>query len=555
LIGEVFDQRYKIERLLGEGGMGAVYEAVDSTTSGRVAVKVITANVSKNTNLVARFQREARAAAKIATDEIVQVLETGTDPKSGLPYMVMEYLEGEDLAQVFKRLGKLPVNLALRLGAQACMGLEKAHAARVIHRDIKPANLFLAKGAGTARKLKLLDFGVAKIKLESVSGVDTSGLTRTGSMLGSPLYMSPEQARGQKLIDARADIWSLGVVMYQALTGRRPHQDIDGLGELIIAICSELPAPLQDYAPWVPADVAAIVHGALQFNPDDRFPTAQAMFEVIVKQLGTSDYSIDESMLLSLTAEQRAVVVPRLSSVELNAPQRYGTRAVVRPPMSMDEVDDAAATLVFDPPPTEAAPQKPRPREAPGFATAKTVPIPPMAVIPPPAQAPPPPPAIATVIVPTAPVITKAPSSPPPAAVETPSPLVALPSGSPTALTSPPDPRATVARTARVNPAARARSTATIAVALAAFVGLGAVGAFMLRDPGGAAKTVEVQISPADAIVEIDGAKATVKNGAVTVTGTLGSLHKVKITVAGHESVEQVAITDKGALPAKITGK
>src|SRR5438552_18173241 len=162
--------------------MGAVYEAVDESSSETVAIKVISASVAKNANLVARFHREAKALAQIATEDIVQVRETGTDPKSGLPYMVMEYLEGEDLAHVFKRLGPLPVELALRIAAQACMTLEKAHEARVIHRDIKPANLFLAKLAKGDLRIKLLDFGVAKIKLETV-GVDTSGLTRTGSML------------------------------------------------------------------------------------------------------------------------------------------------------------------------------------------------------------------------------------------------------------------------------------------------------------------------------------------------------------------------------------
>src|SRR5689334_19812220 len=235
--------------------MGSVYEAVDSVTGARVAVKLITAETARNATLMGRFEREARAAATIDTPHIVKVLDAGHDAESELPFIVMEFLEGEDVQQLIKRLGPLPPDLALRIVAQACLGLDRAHEARIIHRDIKPANFFLAKvggGAAPQRVVKLLDFGIAKITHDpSESKAETAGLTRTGSMLGSPLYMSPEQARGHKDLDRRADLWSLGVVLYQALTGRTPHQDTDALGELIIAICTEEPSPIQELAPWV----------------------------------------------------------------------------------------------------------------------------------------------------------------------------------------------------------------------------------------------------------------------------------------------------------------
>jgi serine/threonine-protein kinase len=227
--------------------------------------------------------------------------------------------------------------------------LQKAHEARVIHRDIKPANLFLAKLGENRRKVKLLDFGVAKIKLETV-GVDTSGLTRTGSMLGSPLYMSPEQARGQKIIDSRADIWSLGVCLYQALTGRRPHQDIDGLGELIIAICSELPQPVQELAPWVPSNVAAIVHGALQFAPEDRFQTATSMLDAITAELADG-YAITDEMLSPISTDEKSKVMPKLASIEMGASSRTVVRSSDAP------VDDAAKTVAYDPPAPAASVQ------------------------------------------------------------------------------------------------------------------------------------------------------------------------------------------------------
>ena len=221
--------RYRVVRRLGQGGMGSVYEALDEQ-GNRVAVKVIMTELANNTTLVGRFAREARTASEIDTLHIAKCIDAGTDPLTGQPYLVMELLDGEDIDQLDARLGPLPADLALRIAAQACMALVKAHEARVLHRDIKPANLFLHR-QGNHRIVKLLDFGVAKVKPEvSRSNAETAGLTRTGSMLGSPLYMSPEQARGYKDIDFRSDLWSLGIVLYKMLSGRTPHDDTYELG-------------------------------------------------------------------------------------------------------------------------------------------------------------------------------------------------------------------------------------------------------------------------------------------------------------------------------------
>ncbi|HEY4122504.1 MAG TPA: serine/threonine-protein kinase, partial [Byssovorax sp.] len=228
MIGQTLAGQYEIVRQLGSGGMGAVYEAL-SQSHERVAIKVIqTGDIARDKALVGRFHREAKAATGIDTEHIVRVLATGTDETNDQPFMVMEYLTGEDLHHLFHRVGPLTPDLALRVIGQVCIGLAKAHEARVVHRDIKPANIYLAERelppdvpGGPPKKtriVKLLDFGIAKIKMEKANATDTTGLTRTGSMLGSPLYMSPEQARGSKSIDHRADIWSLGIVFYQALT-------------------------------------------------------------------------------------------------------------------------------------------------------------------------------------------------------------------------------------------------------------------------------------------------------------------------------------------------
>jgi eukaryotic-like serine/threonine-protein kinase len=195
------------------------------------------------------------------------------------------------------------------------MGVAKAHEAGVIHRDIKPANIFLAQGVGGAvgvRTVKVLDFGVAKIRRDpgDVGGDGTSGgLTRTGSILGSPLYMSPEQARSVKNIDHRSDLWSLGVVLYQSLAGRTPFDHISGLGDLILALCSELPPPVQQFAPWVSPDIARIIDQALRIDPRERFQTATEMLDAVQELLPVGSELRDE-MLVALDGGTQDNIAP-----------------------------------------------------------------------------------------------------------------------------------------------------------------------------------------------------------------------------------------------------
>jgi eukaryotic-like serine/threonine-protein kinase len=315
--------------------MGSVFEAEHTGTGRRVAVKVINSgDLSRNEMLISRFQREAKAAGAIDTQHITQVLDTGTDRDTSLPYMVMEYLSGEDLQQTLKRLGPIMPDLALRIVAQTCLGLQKAHEAGVVHRDIKPANLFLARRDAGEVIVKLLDFGIAKVKMDHANETESAGLTRTGNMLGSPLYMSPEQARGTRQIDHRADIWSLGVVLYQALTGRTPYAHIQALGELIIAICHDPPQPVQDFAPWVAPEIAAIVHGALKLNPADRYESAAAMFHAI-RPLLPYGWAISEDMLITLPEPMKLQVAPRLEVTFPGANAKTGHMSV--PPGAMPD--------------------------------------------------------------------------------------------------------------------------------------------------------------------------------------------------------------------------
>ncbi|WP_437631905.1 cytochrome c peroxidase [Sorangium sp. So ce854] len=308
LINTTLDQRYLILGLLGEGGMGAVYEARHLGTGRRVAVKVITSKLAQDEAVMARFEREARAAGAIDSEHIASVLDSGRDRATGLPFLVMELLSGEDVDQLLRRLGPLPPELALCIVAQACMGLIKAHDARVLHRDIKPANLFLARRDGGELSVKLLDFGVAKIQADD-SFEKHQELTATSNLIGSPIYMSPEQARNMKDVDGRTDLWSLGIVLFKMLAGRTPYRNSRGLGELIVAICSVPAPPIQSLAPWVPYEVGEIVHRALQIDRNARFQSAAEMLDA-VRTLLPYGASIREDMLQPLPDSVQADVPP-----------------------------------------------------------------------------------------------------------------------------------------------------------------------------------------------------------------------------------------------------
>ena len=316
----VVDGKYQILRQLGQGGMGAVYEAQHVGTGRRVAVKVIISEaLSKEKDILVRFQREARASGSIDSQHVVQVLDTGIDPVTNSPYMVMELLSGEDVHDLCKRLGPLPPELVLRIVAQACIGLARAHEKGIVHRDIKSANVFLSRREGGERVLKLLDFGIAKVRGDQLGASENHGLTRTGAMMGSPLYMSPEQARGSKSLDGRSDLYSLGVLMYEALAGSTPNGHCETLGELILAICSQYTEPVQNRAPWVPPEVAAILHKVLEQNPAKRYESAAEMHAAIMALLPNGN-TIHESMLVAVWPELRAYVAPRFEPIQAPAP-------------------------------------------------------------------------------------------------------------------------------------------------------------------------------------------------------------------------------------------
>ncbi len=299
----VIGGKYEIVKQLGVGGMGIVYEAVHAGTGRRVAVKEILGDeLRERENVIERFHREARATGAIETEHIASVLDSGTDASTNHPYLVMELLRGEDLQQTLAKNGALSEDVALRIIAQACVGLARAHDAGVVHRDIKPANIFLARRSGTATAndagdvvVKILDFGIARVK-EQMAASENRALTTTGVLLGSPLYMSPEQVLRPKDIDNRTDLWSLGVVMYEALTGKTPYGDaLETVGALFVSICGK-PAPsVRDAVPSISEDAAAIVKKALAIDVAARYASAEEMFADL-KRI-TASASLDSSML------------------------------------------------------------------------------------------------------------------------------------------------------------------------------------------------------------------------------------------------------------------
>lgn len=261
---------YRLESLIGRGGMGAVYRAA-GPDGNPVAIKVLQETAASKPGSLHRLVREAKTMTKISSPYVVQIIEAGTDPDMHRPYIVMELLRGTDLERYILRWGALDPAPVVSLFIHVCGGLEAAHATNVIHRDIKPSNIFIHETDNGTVQPKLFDFGVAKLV---TAGGDVSALTRTGHIMGSPRYMSPEHAQNAKNIDGRSDIWSLGVSLYEALSGVNPWQQYNTVGELLIAICTRRVPPLRDYAPWVEPGLASVVHRCLRQEPDERFQSA-----------------------------------------------------------------------------------------------------------------------------------------------------------------------------------------------------------------------------------------------------------------------------------------
>jgi serine/threonine-protein kinase len=272
--GEVVAEKYEVERTIGAGGMGVVVAARHLGLGERVALKFLVPRSGGGTideHTLARFFREAQLTARVRSDHVARVLDVGGH-ESGAPFMVMELLEGTDLQRLVRERGPLPVGEAAGYVLHACLGLAEAHAAGVVHRDLKPANLFLTRRPDGAPLVKVLDFGIGKL-VAGVRGAFDHTLTTEADLLGSPLYMSPEQIKAPRDVDARSDVWSMGAILYTLLAGRPPFVG-ENAGAILAQILSEPPEAISPTRGDVPPALEAVVASCLQKDPGRRMQRA-----------------------------------------------------------------------------------------------------------------------------------------------------------------------------------------------------------------------------------------------------------------------------------------
>lgn len=278
--GSLLAGKYRVERILGEGGMGVVVAARHEVLGQRVALKFLRQHLTAEQSIVARFLREARMAARIQSEHVARILDVGT-LEGGAPFMVMEYLEGRDLGEVLRDGGPMPIAEALDYVLQACEAIAEAHKLGIVHRDLKPSNLFLAKRADGSPLVKLLDFGISKATETLTSPMELAAVTSTQNILGSPLYMSPEQLRSAKNVDARADVWSLGVILYELMAGTPPFMG-ESVSHVLTIIVADPHASLSSVRADVPADLSAVIDKALSKTKEGRYQSVSELARALM---------------------------------------------------------------------------------------------------------------------------------------------------------------------------------------------------------------------------------------------------------------------------------
>ena len=377
-VGILLVGKYRVTREIGRGGMAAVYECENISIGKRVAVKVLAAELSNSAIVIERFFREARAAASVRSPYIVEVYDSGR-LEDGRPFIAMELLEGESLYDRMARVRLIDPLSTVHIIGQVAKGLIKAHAANIVHRDLKPENIHLCRGEDGEEITKILDFGLAKFYAPVKTDEKTARLTREGAVFGTPAYMSPEQVKGQGNVDHRADLWAVGCMTYECLTGRPVWNTDQGVAMTFAAIAAaELPVPSR-MRPDLPPSFDAWFRRALERDPARRFQSAKELAEELARALGAAPISLVNVGSAS-QLEFDALNIPEAiaSLEERQAPQssrrgeiRKGTPGVGfvppgRPPGSSEPIDllglgrPGPALSATDMPPT-AAPEGPPP--------------------------------------------------------------------------------------------------------------------------------------------------------------------------------------------------
>ncbi len=357
LSGSVVAGKYRVERLIGRGGMGAVFAATNTAIGKRVALKLLGRDAARDPAATQRFQREAEAAGVVESEHIVHVFDAGTTPE-GVPFLVMELLTGEDLRACLRREGSLTVERATKIASELLRGLSRAHAAGIVHRDLKPDNVFLCRRDDGSVLVKIVDFGISKL----LEHEGHSRLTHRGTLLGSAHYVSPEQAQGSDQVDQRADLYGVGVLLFEMLSGRPPF-DAPTNDAVLVLICTEAAPDVRELRPDVPEDLALVIAKALAKNPADRFETAEELFAALEATQGPAALSAAQrrrtrtlvaaviATLLGFTLT--ALLVARFQRT--GAPTVHAATTPPRPPPAPTPVpsSEATTTLVT---PAEALP-------------------------------------------------------------------------------------------------------------------------------------------------------------------------------------------------------
>jgi serine/threonine-protein kinase len=304
--GHLLGGKYLVEAKIGEGGMGIVHRAVHVELDRRVAIKVVREELAQRNEVVRRLLLEARAAASIRSEHVARVLDIGR-AANGAPYIVMEYLEGRDLCELLEQYGRLEYGTAIDLVLQACEAVGEAHARGIVHRDLKPENLFLTTRADGAPVVKVLDFGIAK----SLRSHRATAITNPSATVGSPHYMAPEQMRARDPIDHRADIWSLGAILYELVTGRPPF-DADTIPSVCVMVLSEPLKPARSLIPELPEALDEILARCLAKRPSQRFENVAELAEALAPfgSQASLDYAGRVSRVVSGVRERTPSVVP-----------------------------------------------------------------------------------------------------------------------------------------------------------------------------------------------------------------------------------------------------
>lgn len=325
--GDLVAGKYRVERVLGEGGMGVVVAARHEELGQRVAIKILRHEISRMDGALERFLREARAAARIESDHVARVFDVGK-LGSDSAFMVMEHLEGADLEKLLERRGRLDVAETVDYVLEALEAVAHAHASGMVHRDLKPSNLFLAEKSDGTRRIKVLDFGISKAE-DGFASTKSSTLTSPQALLGSPAYMAPEQIRSSKSVDQRADIWSLGVILYELLSGVSPFAG-ETVGETFALVIDAAPTPLRERRPEVPEVLAAAVARCLDPDRDTRF-------------VNVADLAAAIAPYGSARAPELCTRIARVLGVE-----NRGERHSIVPVRQAGDVNAAAATMAAD---------------------------------------------------------------------------------------------------------------------------------------------------------------------------------------------------------------